>query len=96
MKMSLLHITPLKSNQQQGTGIKNWSKKVKWNGQFRSDRSNRVYKVVHLERWTRFFEFFCIWTELIHSVLDRNFRKFWLNGSRPLIMEQLQEMKPGH
>ena len=23
------------------------------------------------------------WTEPIHSVLPRNFRKFWLNGSRP-------------
>ena len=24
------------------------------------------------------------WTEPIHWVLDRNFRKFWLNGSRPM------------
>ena len=30
---------------------------VAWNGQFRSDRFNRK-KVVHLERWTRFFETF--------------------------------------
>ena len=30
-----------------------------------------------------FFRNFSGWTELIHWVLDRNFRKFWLNGSRP-------------
>ena len=32
-----------------------------------------------------FFRNFSGWTEPIHWVLDRNFRKFWLNGSRPLI-----------
>ena len=26
------------------------------------------------------------WTEQIHLVLGRNFRKFWLNGSRPLLL----------
>ena len=31
-----------------------------------------------------FFRNFSSWTEPIHWVLDRNFRKFWLNGSRPL------------
>ena len=30
-----------------------------------------------------FFRNFSGWSELIHWVLDRNFRKFWLNGSRP-------------
>ena len=30
-----------------------------------------------------FFRNFCGWTEPIHWVLDRNFRKVWLNGSRP-------------
>ena len=30
-----------------------------------------------------FFRNFSGWTEPIHCVLDRNFRKFWLNGSRP-------------
>ena len=30
-----------------------------------------------------FFRNFSCWTEPIHWVLDRNFRKFWLNGSRP-------------
>ena len=31
----------------------------------------------------QFFRNFSGWTEPIHWVLDRNFRKFWLNGSRP-------------
>ena len=35
-------------------------------------------KVVHLEGWADFFG----WSEPIHSVLDRNFWKFWLNVSR--------------
>ena len=33
-----------------------------------------------------FFRNFSGWTEPIHWVLDRNFRKFWLNGSRPTII----------
>ena len=32
----------------------------------------------------QFFRNFSVWIEPIHWVLDRNFRKFWLNGSRPL------------
>ena len=32
----------------------------------------------------QFFRNFSAWTEPIHRVLDGNFRKFWLNGSRPL------------
>ena len=31
----------------------------------------------------QFFRNFSGWTEPIHWVLDRNFRKFWLNGLRP-------------
>ena len=31
-----------------------------------------------------FFRNFSGWTEPIHWVLDRNFRKVWLNGSRPI------------
>ena len=31
-----------------------------------------------------FFRNFSGWTEPIHWVLDRNFRKIWLNGSRPI------------
>ena len=30
-----------------------------------------------------FFRNFSSWTDPIHWVLDRNFRKFWLNGLRP-------------
>ena len=30
-----------------------------------------------------FFWNFSSWTELIHSLLDRNFWEFWLNGSHP-------------
>ena len=32
----------------------------------------------------QFFRNFSCWTEPIHWVLDRNFRKFWFNGSRPV------------
>ena len=40
-----------------------------------------------------FFRNFSGWTEPIHWVLDRNFRKFWLNGSRPQITS-LYQSKP--
>ena len=33
-----------------------------------------------------FFQNFSGWTEPFHWVLNRNFRKFWLNGSRPLFL----------
>ena len=33
-----------------------------------------------------FFRNFSGWTEPIHWVLDLNFQKFWLNGSRPLFL----------
>ena len=33
-----------------------------------------------------FFRNFFGWTEPIHWVLDRNFRKVWLNGSRPVAL----------
>ena len=35
------------------------------------------------QKLDQFFRNFSSWTEPIHWVLDRNFRKFWLNGSRP-------------
>ena len=45
-----------------------------------SDRSDR-------EKWSTskgaFFRNFSGWTEPVHRVLDRSFRKFWSNGSRP-------------
>ena len=33
-----------------------------------------------------------VWTKLIHSVLDQNFRKIWLNGSRPTCAKQYQHL----
>ena len=44
----------------------------------RSDRERGPPQKVDL-----FFRNSCGWTEPIHWVLDRNFRKFWLNGSHP-------------
>ena len=35
-----------------------------------------------------FFRNFSGWTKPIHWVLDQNFRKFWLNGSRVLVLKQ--------
>ena len=52
----------------------------------------RPGKVVHLKRWTRFFEPFPV--EPIHWVLDRNFQKFWLNGSRPWVIPQFFRTRP--
>ena len=42
-----------------------------------------------------FFRNFSGWTEPIHCVLDRNFRKFWLNGSRPgTVTEDRERNRP--
>ena len=49
----------------------------------------RPGKLVHLKRWTRFFSG---WTEPIHWVLNRNFRKVWLNGSRPILCANSQKL----
>ena len=38
----------------------------------------------------QFFQNFSGWTEPIHGVLDRNFRKFWLNGSRAKALSSFQ------
>ena len=40
-----------------------------------------------------FFRNFSGWTEPIHWVLDRNFRKFWLNGWRPGTVTEDRERK---
>ena len=58
-----------------------WVGMVKWNSPFRSDRSNR--KKRSTSKGGPLFQNFSGWTEPIHWVLDRNFRKFWLNGSCP-------------
>ena len=44
-------------------------------------RPVRPRKVVHLRRWTSFF-FFLAKLSRLDRILDRNFRKFWLNGYR--------------
>ena len=41
----------------------------------------------------QFFRNFSSWTEPIHWVLDRNFRKFWLNGSRPMYCKKYEGYK---
>ena len=61
-----------------GTGIENGS--VKWKAQL-SIGQPRPRKVALLERWIGFFGNFSGWSELIYSVLERDFRK--LNGSYP-------------
>ena len=38
------------------------------------------------QKMGQFFRNFSGWTEPIHWVLDRNFRKFWSNGSRPKVL----------
>ena len=44
----------------------------------------------------QFFRNVSGWTEPIHSVSDQNFRKFWLNGSRPVFPGWLDHAVPGH
>ena len=66
---------------------KYWTSRL-WDWVDRNDRMERVISIgqvqqkkVHFERWTTFFRNFSGWTEPIHLILDRNVRKFWLNGS---------------
>ena len=47
------------------------------------DRTGPTEKSGPPRKVGQFFRNFSGWTEPIHSLLDRNFRKFWLNGSRP-------------
>ena len=57
---------------------------LEWsNGTVHFDRTGPTEKSGPPRKVDRFFRNFSGWTEPIHSVLDRNFRKFWLNGSRP-------------
>ena len=72
----------MEDTKQRGPGIENgweWS-----NGTVHFDRTGPTEKSGPPRKVDRFFRNFSGWTEPIHSVLDRNFRKFWLNGSRPL------------
>ena len=72
----------MEDTEQRGPGIENGSEW--WNGTVHFDRTGPTEKRSPLRKVDRFFRNFSGWTEPIHSVLDRNFRKFWLNGSRPL------------
>ena len=72
----------MENTEQQGPGIENGSE---WsNGTVHFDRTGPTKKSGPPRKVDHFFRNLSGWTEPIHSVLDRNFRKFWLNGSRPL------------
>ena len=71
----------MENTEQRGTGIENGSE---WsNGTVNFDRTGPTVKSGPPRKVDRIFRNFSGWTEPIHSVLDRNFRKFWLNGSCP-------------
>ena len=72
----------MEDTEQRGSGIKNgleWSK-----GTVHFDRTGPTEKSGPPRKVDWFFRNFFGWTEPIHSVLDPNFRKLWLNGSRPV------------
>jgi len=71
----------MESNEQRGIGIENESKRS--NGTVNFDRTGPIEKSGPPPKVDPIFRNFSVWTEPIHLVLDRNFRKFWLNGSRP-------------
>ena len=74
---------------QRGTGIENGSE---WsNGTVHFDRTGPTEKSGPPREVGRYFRNFSGWTKPFHSVLDRNFRKFWLNGKRPLVSESVSE-----
>jgi len=73
-----------KNTEQRGTGIENGSEW--WNGTVHFDRIGPTEKSDPPRKVDRFFRNFSGSTVPIHSVLDRNFLKFWLNGSRPEAM----------
>jgi len=65
--------------EQRGTGIENgsgWS-----NGTVHFDRAGLTEESSPPQKMEGLFRNFSGWTEPIHSVLDRNFRKAWLSGS---------------
>ena len=76
-----VRVTPMENNEQRVIGIENESKRS--NGTVNFDRTGPTEKSSPPRKVDLIFRNFSVWTEPIHSVLDRNFRKFWLNGSRP-------------
>ena len=63
---------------QRGTANRNF---FQWNSNFRSERINR--KSGAPRKVDLLFRKIFGWSEPFHSVSDRNFWKFWLNGKRP-------------
>ena len=78
----------MENTDQRGTGIENGSE---WsNGTVHFDRTGPTEKRGPPRKVDQFFPNFSSWAEPIHSVLERNFQKFWLNGSCPLSMTRLR------
>jgi len=76
----------MEDTEQRGPGIENGSE---WsNGMVHFHRTGPTEKSGPPRKVDHFFRNFSGWTEPIHTVLDRNFRTFWLNGSRPLFRQQ--------
>ena len=72
----------MEDTEQRGPGIENgleWS-----NGTVHFDRTGPTEKSGPPRKVDHSFRNFSGWTEPIHSALNRNLPKFWLNGSRPL------------
>ena len=70
----------MEDTEQQGPGIENGSK---WsNGTVHFDLTGPTEKCGPPRKVDWFFQNFFGCTEPMYSLLDRNFRKFWLNGSR--------------
>ena len=66
----------MKSNEQRGIGIENESKRS--NGTVNFGRTGPTERSGPRGKVDPIFRNFSVWTEPIHSVLDRNFRKLWL------------------
>jgi len=70
----------MENTKQRGTGIENESE---WSNEtVHFDRTGPTEKSGRPRKVGRFFRNYSGWTEPICSVLDRNFREFWSNGSR--------------
>ena len=75
----------MEDTEQRGPWIENGSELS--NGTVHFDRTGPTEKSEPPRKVDCFFRNFSVWTEPIHSVLDQNFQKFWLNGSRPIDAE---------
>ena len=83
LRSVFLHVELKRYTEQRGTGIKNG-----WNSQMERsvfDRTGPTERSGQPRKVGRRFRNFSGWTEPIHSVLDRNFRKFWVELIAPLV-----------